>query len=321
MSSTYLKEKQHIYQVDYIRAIASLAVALFHLGGKALPGLKYGWLGVQLFFFLSGFIICWAIPKGYGFKMSGKFILKRIIRIEPPYVISVALVVAMQFLLKENYQPDWINIFSHFAYLNTFFHLPYLNPVYWTLAVEFQFYLLIAFIFPLIIKRWGPAVVLILCFLPFVVHISALSLIGVLPVFAAGMFYYQYRAKVIGWGILVAGELLALVCCYETSGLLPMYATLLALLILLAPLKANKVITFFANISFSLYLTHDIIGSNLVVRLGQILPKTMVGKGICFVSGIIVSIAFAYLFYLAVERPFLRLSKRVRYKREDVSAQ
>jgi peptidoglycan/LPS O-acetylase OafA/YrhL len=319
MPSAYLKEKQHIYQVDYIRAIASLAVALFHLGGKVLPVLKYGWLGVQLFFFLSGFIICWAIPKGYGLKVSGKFILKRIIRIEPPYIISVALVVAMQFLLQGGYQPDWKNIFFHFAYLNTFFHLPYLNPVYWTLAVEFQFYLLIAFIFPLIIKRWGCLVVLLLCFSPFIVHINALSLIATLPVFAAGMFYYQYRAKLIGLNIFIPGELLALACCYETGGLLPMCATILALLILLAPLKGNKIVTFFANISFSLYLTHDIVGSNLVVRLGQILPKTTEGKGICFISGIIVSIAFAYLFYLAIERPFVHLSKKIRYK-EDISA-
>jgi peptidoglycan/LPS O-acetylase OafA/YrhL len=83
--------KPHIPQVDYIRAIASLAVALFHLGGKELPVLSYGWLGMQMFFLLSGFIICWAIPRSYNWKLSGRFISKRLIRIEPPHFCNFSV--------------------------------------------------------------------------------------------------------------------------------------------------------------------------------------------------------------------------------------
>jgi peptidoglycan/LPS O-acetylase OafA/YrhL len=65
--------KPHLAQVDYIRAIASMVVMLFHLGGKSLPVLNYGWLGVEMFFLLSGFIICWAVPFDYTLKLSGNF--------------------------------------------------------------------------------------------------------------------------------------------------------------------------------------------------------------------------------------------------------
>jgi len=307
------KTRQHIQQVDYIRAIASLAVALFHLGGKSLPGLHYGWLGVQMFFSLSGFIICWAIPENYNVGLFPKYILKRITRIEPPYIVSIILTLFAGYLLNANYRPDVVNIFTHFAYINNFIGRPYLSPVYWTLGIEFQYYLFIGLAFPVIVKKWGVIFLPVICLLPLFIAIPASTLPNVFPFFALGILYYLYLTGKKGLAeVLVYGLLVTAIGIYM-MGWLPVAAGLLALVLMIIPLKRYSVISFFSKISFSLYLTHDVVGSNLVAFMGMHLPKTFAFKALEFLTGIIVSICFAYLFYYLVELPCLRLSKRIRY--------
>lgn len=307
------KTRQHIQQVDYIRAIASLAVALFHLGGKSLPGLHYGWLGVQMFFLLSGFIICWAIPENYSWALFPKYILKRITRIEPPYIASILLTILAGYLLNANYRPDISNILTHLAYINNFIGRPYLNPVYWTLGIEFQYYLFIGVFFPIIIKKWGAISLPLICLLPLFIPVPGSTLLNVFPFFALGILYYLYLtgkkgvAEVSIYGVAVSAY------GFYSVGWLPMAAGLLALVLLILPLKRYPVIAFFSKISFSLYLTHDVVGSSLVAFMGMHLPKTFGFRAFEFLTGIAVSISFAYLFYRLVELPCLRLSKRIRY--------
>ena len=228
--------QNHIQQVDYIRAIASLAVALFHLGGKSLPVLKYGWLGVQMFFVLSGFIICWSLPQTYSWKLTGKFISKRLIRIEPPYIISIALAIAAHYIFVANYQPDWFNILCHFAYINNFTNQPYLNPVYWTLGIEFQFYIFIALFFPLLVSKWGKWFLLAVCILPLVVKLPPnFGLPGLLPIFGFGMLYYLFLKKRV---TIIEGILFGVVitvCSVLTAGWWPTGASAFATLLLILP--------------------------------------------------------------------------------------
>jgi peptidoglycan/LPS O-acetylase OafA/YrhL len=108
--------------------------------------------------------------------------------------------------------------------------------------------------------------------------------------------------------------ILLLLISNASLGLIPTLAALYAMIILFLPLRSNAIVTFFSKISFSLYLTHDIIGSNIVVYLGQIVPHTTVFKGMVFTTGIVISILFAYLFYKLVEVPALSVSKKIAYK-------
>jgi peptidoglycan/LPS O-acetylase OafA/YrhL len=303
--------KVHLVQVDYIRAIASLSVALFHLGGKALPVLNYGWLGVELFFLLSGFIICWAIPKNYTLKSAGTFIIKRLIRIEPPYIISIGLVLLFNCILLPNYIVDWKNVLFHLAYINNLNGSSYLNPVYWTLGIEFQFYLFVALFYPVFLKKYSPYTLVALSIIPAVYTSS--NLIAVFPLFALGILYFQYKSKLIPLNRAAFICFAIIICCAFSLGWLQAIAGLVGLFILMLPLKANKLVNFFSKISFSLYLTHDIIGSRAVVYLGTLFPKTFLYHSIEFVIGIAVSISFAWLFYLAVERPCLIASKKITY--------
>ncbi|WP_431199266.1 acyltransferase family protein [Mucilaginibacter sp. P25] len=254
------KTRQHIQQVDYIRAIASLAVALFHLGGKSLPGLHYGWLGVQMFFLLSGFIICWAIPENYSWALFPKYILKRITRIEPPYIASILLTILAGYLLNTNYRPDISNILTHLAYINNFIGRPYLNPVYWTLGIEFQYYLFIGVFFPIIIKKWGAISLPLICLLPLFIPVPGSTLLNVFPFFALGILYYLYLTGKRGLTeVLIYGVAVTAIGFYS-AGWLPMVAGLLALVLLILPLKRHPAIAFFPKSLFRYTLLMMLLG-------------------------------------------------------------
>jgi len=308
-----LRSERHLYSADYIRALASLAVALFHLGGKVLPVLKWGWLGVELFFVLSGFIICRAMPKGYRLAMSGKFILRRIVRIEPAYLISLLLLIALNYVMIARYSPDPVQMLLHIGYLNGFFNRPFLSPVYWTLGVEFQYYLFIAFFFPLLSGFAGKWFILVLTLLPVFLPMPGNTLGGLFPFFGLGIYCYLYSSAKLPMVQFLLFTAACVACGIRHSGVVPALAGLAGVLLLLLPLKSNRLVTFFSKISFSLYLTHDSVGSWLVIFLGTHFPRTIFFKGTIFLIGVAVSIAFASLFFYCVERPFLNWSKRIKY--------
>lgn len=315
MNSIQKAKNLHFNQIDAIRAIASLAVALFHLGGKSLPILNLGWLGVQMFFVLSGFIICWSIPDNFNLARRGKFMLKRILRIEPAYIISLILLLFLNTITIKNYKIDWSNVLFHLFYLNSYFDKPFLNPVYWTLGIEFQFYVFVALFFPFFNKHWSKWTVLLISCLSIVIPVTNLSLLNFLPLFGLGMLCYIYLKGLISKIDIWIFAIMISIVSYYSLGWVQTSVGLSAFIILFIPIKSNELIKFLAKISFSLYLVHDIIGSRLVVFLGTVFPKSLLVKGLIFSTGIGVSLLSAYVFYLLVEKPFIKYSKRVVYAR------
>jgi peptidoglycan/LPS O-acetylase OafA/YrhL len=168
-SSDILKPEPRIDVVQSLRGIAALGVAWFHFtngNGKFLPvGIlkssgSYGWLGVDIFFVISGFVLPYSLfraryrPSAVNY---GRFLWKRVSRLDPPYLASIVLVVGLGYLsaILPGYRGlppmfSWKPILLHLGYLNAFFRAPWLNIVYWSLAIEFQYYLLIGLLFPLI---------------------------------------------------------------------------------------------------------------------------------------------------------------------------
>src|SRR5580765_3271068 len=122
---------RQIQSVELLRGIASAMVCYYHLArGNAdfLPdqnivkrSATWGWSGVEIFFVISGFVIPFAMfQKKYTIRNFLTFLKKRIIRIEPPYIISILLVVFLNFVstLSPYYRGaafhiDWANLFGH----------------------------------------------------------------------------------------------------------------------------------------------------------------------------------------------------------------
>ncbi|HYG37769.1 MAG TPA: acyltransferase [Cytophagales bacterium] len=117
---------------------------------------KYGYLGVELFFIISGFVIFMSLEKCGNLKV---FILKRFIRLFPPILFcSVLTFVLVRLIDQYNYFPSFHRPLSYFLPSLTFtepslwekvfgLKLGYIDGVYWSLAVEVKFYFLSAILF------------------------------------------------------------------------------------------------------------------------------------------------------------------------------
>ncbi len=302
-------------QLNIIRAVASLAVAIFHLGGKKLPLLSYGWLGVEMFFILSGFVICWAMPVNYRLKMFPTFLFKRLVRIEPPYIVSILLVIFICLLLgKPTSNFDLANLFRHLGYLNNFTPEKYISPVYWTLGIEFQFYLIIGIAFPYLKKNTWSLILLIAATGLTAIHIPGVHLFSNIIYFVLGIVIFLHKKLKLNVTIsyiLISYCLGVIAFIY---GLPTFLVCLMTSLIILFVKSSLPIIDFFSKISFSLYLTHDIIGSNLSIWLQRNLPmQGLQLKILSFSSGLAAAIGFAYIFYHNIERPCLVWSKKMNY--------
>ena len=321
-------QKQELHQVHFIRAIAALAVTVFHLycGNGNLfvePStvksiLSYGYLGVELFFLLSGFIICYALPRDYIFKRDVKtFLLKRFVRIEPPYVLSIVAIIILNKIAQSfNAIPfsfSFSNFLLHLGYLNNWGFGEYYNVVYWTLGIEFQFYLLIALLFPLLNSRSNTALwfVFIFLFLLSFVDLKGVQVIfSYLPIFCTGFLVFLYRFKKsisLPVYLLTTTVFLALIW-YKLN--FAAFACIIAGLFVLFFWKLHHpIIHYLSKISFSLYLTHVLIGGK-TINLGLRFVEHDYERYLLFCIALGISIISAHFFFLMIGEPALQLAKR-----------
>lgn len=152
--------------IDGLRAVAVLAVILYHVFPGAMPG---GYIGVDVFFVISGFVITNVIQADLA---AGQFSLRdfyerRIRRIFPPLftMIAVSLLIGWLILMPEDYKKLGQSSAANAVFLSNFYFLqdsgyfgdtaaakPLLHT--WSLAVEEQFYLLMP-LYLLLLKRWS----------------------------------------------------------------------------------------------------------------------------------------------------------------------
>lgn len=182
----------HAPYIDGLRAIAVVSVILYHLNSKYLPG---GFVGVDVFFVISGFVVAISVSnlRHMGFlQFVAYFYARRLVRITPALFVCLlvtflvsALFIPEAWLSSSNSQTGLFaffglsnfilagssgNYFSPTAEFNPFTHT-------WSLAVEEQFYL----IFPVIFFVWlrGKASVsVVVLLIAFVASILAASIIG-----------------------------------------------------------------------------------------------------------------------------------------------
>lgn len=155
--------------IQGLRAIAVLAVIVFHFNPAWLPG---GFVGVDIFLVISGYLISSILlhkknkPEYQLLPTLNYFYTSRIKRIVPAYyttLIAISLIAAVLFLPTDfsNYRDGlkkaaWFNSNNYFASFGDYFapanhEQPLLHT--WSLAIEIQFYLIVPFIFLLIPKR------------------------------------------------------------------------------------------------------------------------------------------------------------------------
>jgi peptidoglycan/LPS O-acetylase OafA/YrhL len=217
-----LKKQEYLSQLDGLRAIAITLVLLYHWfpENEGINIMANGPLGVTLFFVLSGFLITRILLSGKNHNPSPglsslyrRFLIRRILRIFPLYYLVLFLVGIIPFV-------SFIPGINTRFYAYPFYYILYLSnfllekwhdwsdtlSIFWTLAVEEQFYV----IWPLIIfgvsKRYLKAVIL--------------TAIGLGMASRVVLAFYGYTEGVLMPACLDAfglGALWAWVLCYGLS--------------------------------------------------------------------------------------------------------
>jgi peptidoglycan/LPS O-acetylase OafA/YrhL len=145
--------------LDGLRLIAALGVVFFHFTAfhtavvsawgrppaQAFPGLSavtsYGWLGVELFFLISGFVICMSCWD----SDVASFFRSRVTRLFPAYWAAVLITFAVVVLFSQVYQPvPLTDLAVNLTMLQQPLGASAVDGVYWTLWIEACFYLLFA---------------------------------------------------------------------------------------------------------------------------------------------------------------------------------
>jgi peptidoglycan/LPS O-acetylase OafA/YrhL len=141
-------------ELDLLRFIAATMVVVYHyayrpaVGGvvdtQVYGGLQdfaaYGYLGVQLFFLISGFVIVWSAAG----RRPLQFLRSRFLRLYPMFWVGVALTLIAVWL--GNVRPELFSlrvVLANLTLVPAYFDAPMVDGVYWTLAIELKFYLLI----------------------------------------------------------------------------------------------------------------------------------------------------------------------------------
>lgn len=159
----------YIKSLDGIRAVAILLVLSFHTNLT-----RFGWMGVQLFFVLSGYLITNILIKE-KYKATAirskfkKFWIRRVLRIFPVYYLYLIILGAIYLLLKipgdyplriihlATYTFNFTRAQSNWSESPFFTHL-------WSLSVEEQFYLFFPFIVFLLPRKWLKVAAIFLIF-------------------------------------------------------------------------------------------------------------------------------------------------------------
>ena len=323
----------NLVSIQFLRGIAAILVVLHHaIGGSSYLSpsniiaiiANNGWMGVEIFFIISGFIIPYSMHqknyKLYDFKI---FFLKRIARIEPPYLVSIVLVLLLNWSNTWSswyhgpaYQVNWLNTLGHLGYLNAFTKQPWLNLAYWTLAIEFEYYIVMALLYPLITNA-NKKIMFITFFsllaLTFVsIPLRRMHIPVYFPFFLTGIAFFLFKCNKISTRDFFILVISCLITCYYVHGAILTGVSIGALLCIKYIRIVPKVFLLLGTISYSLYLTHSVLITRIIALSGRFLKITNMGVkvtiAICF------CLVFAYIYYLVVEKPFHKLSKRIKYR-------
>jgi len=158
------KQPIRFYEIDLIRFLAALSVVIYHYTFRgyaeghyspiAFPELapitRYGYLGVELFFIISGYVV---LLSAQG-KTVRQFFLSRITRLYPAFWIACTLTFLVKLLwgtstidiglMTPSLHASPLQYVVNMTMLPEFLHIEVMDGAYWSLTVEITFYLFIA---------------------------------------------------------------------------------------------------------------------------------------------------------------------------------
>lgn len=332
-----------LYALDGLRLAAALMVVVYHFtargGGWPTPVREifpdvfrisaYGYLGVQLFFVISGFVIC---MSAWGRPVKA-FFVSRVVRLYPAYWFAViATTVTVMVIPGGRRHLAWNDILTNLTMLQQPLRVEHVDPVYWTLFTELRFYLLFAALawFGLTYQRviafccvWGAATLLVAKAPPGPLRLLLIPEYSWF--FIAGMaFYlmYRFRPNLLLFGIVGISFCASLAPTIEEFKRLtflgdraawPVIVLLGGFFGIMALIATGKLsgiqwrwLPIAGALTYPLYLLHQVIGWEFISYFAPrgVDPWVLLGS---LIAGMLV---LSYLVHKMVEKPLSRYLKR-----------
>jgi peptidoglycan/LPS O-acetylase OafA/YrhL len=349
-----LKTKQHFKALDGMRGVAALSVVVFHFMEMAIYNysklfIGHGFLAVDFFFCLSGFVVGYAYDnrvKQMGLK---EFFTSRLIRLHP--LVILGSVLGLIALFADPFAKGPLGYSAArvaLMFLASLFMVPYpamqergfnnfnLNAPAWSLFWEYIANIVYATVLVRVSRRWLIFLTVIAGVLLCVVGYNAGALSGgwsgrnfwdggarVAYSFLAGLLVYRSRWIIrsrLGFGVLSVLLVLAFVMPYVRHGWIREAAVILFYFPLLVALgagatlsaRSEKLCTFAGDMSYPLYMTHYAVIWIFGNYYSTYKPD-MKHLAIVVTCGTITMVGFAYLvmrFYDIPLRSYLRSKQR-----------
>ena len=337
-----------LYEIDLFRFVAAFAVVLNHYTWRSSAGTdhlspvsypelaafgKYGLLGVQLFFIISGYVV---LRSAYG-KTTRQFLLSRVTRLYPAFWVACTLTFIIIKLAGPHvgdvaWGPDFEISFGGYlrnlTMLHEFVGQRSVDGVYWTLAVEIAFYFLISLLIGYDLLRQLP----LLCFFWLliaaamgpnhaIVPFEKLFIPSYAPYFVAGIAFFMLQNKLAPrwqlFGLLLFSYGLALrqvnsygittganLNTYFSFAVMASCITVFYGLFFLTVYRVLNLERFtflskFGALTYPLYLLHGIIGYIALQHFGG-----QMNKYVLLVLLILAMLTLAQLIHSLIEKRF-----------------
>ncbi|HYD34282.1 MAG TPA: acyltransferase [Methylophilaceae bacterium] len=148
----------HVVGIDAVRFLAAVLVMFFHYGfwvgfktttsahqisqgmvsyPELFAWTKFGWIGVQIFFVISGFVIAYSAERATAYK----FLVARVVRLYPAAIICATISLAAAILVSYTSYSELI--IAYIKSVTLWPQGPWIDDSYWTLAIELFFYALV----------------------------------------------------------------------------------------------------------------------------------------------------------------------------------
>jgi len=290
----------------------------------------YGHLGVPVFFVISGFVLPHSLEAaGYRLRNFRTFVAKRLVRLEPTYLLSLAIHLGLWAIASrlptfrgEPLQIEPGRLLSHLGYLSGLLGYQWYSENYWTLGIELQFYIVMALALPLLIGTnpwWRWAAIVSLLGADFAqVPPTLFARYGAL--FALGIETFVLRSPTRrSRGDAALAGAAVVVLTWSDGWVTAAAAAATALIIGFDVLPGWRPILWLGSISYSLYLFHTIIGQR-VLHIGERFATNDASRVVVLMAAIAASLVASWLVCFFVEWPSQRLASRIRYHKTPATA-
>ena len=342
-----------IQYLDGLRGIAILLVLLYHAYTRwpkivpyghdfaNFPLFSNGWLGVNLFFMISGFVILMTLDKC---KTFSEFLYRRWLRLFPAMLICSLIIFSTATFFSERpaglpvmrdllpgltfIEPSWLQLMFGSEQ-------GYMEGAFWSLYVEFKFYIIAAILY-FWFGRKSHVVILFTLFMT----TEIVTLVNRYEYFyiadLIGKVFHQLSFQYFGWFTsgasfylyassgnkrwLTAGIVIALISSVLVRNTFHPVSTIAAITISLLfaasivnirlqAFLGSRVFLFFGFISYPLYLLHENMMVSMIIKLGAYFPDplyfTLPAIPVLFITGL------AYIVAKYLETPLKLAIKRI----------